>query len=229
MSAGFRLRVSFGKAGRLRFLSHLEVARALERTVRRAALPYAITQGFNPHMKVALGPALPVGAAGLAEVFDVWLSEFVATDDVLERLAASAPPDLVPLRVRYVGADRPSLSAGVVAARYRIVLPGAATLAEPLAEALDRIAVGDTIEVAHKGKARTFDPRREMLERPEVATEKADAVVTLVLALGQQGSLRPDAVVTQALEYSGHGATHAVVTRTGLLEEYDGALTDPLD
>ena len=38
----------FRKSGRLRFLSHLELARALERSVRRAGLPYAVTQGSAP-------------------------------------------------------------------------------------------------------------------------------------------------------------------------------------
>jgi radical SAM-linked protein len=229
MSTGFRLRVAFRKAGRLRFLSHLEVARALERTVRRAALPYAITQGFNPHMRVAFGPALPVGAAGDAEVFDVWLREFVPPAEVLSRLQASAPDDLAPTRARYVGDDRASLSAGVIAAHYTIVLSGAAEDVDALAAAFTRVASDETMDVTHKGKTRTFDPREEVLEPPVVTPDGEDAVATLLLALGQQGSLRPDAVVAKALEYSGHGATHAVVTRTGLLEEHDGALTDPLD
>ena len=46
----FRLRMTFCKQGRLAMLSHLEVARALERAVRRAGLPFAVSQGFSPHM-----------------------------------------------------------------------------------------------------------------------------------------------------------------------------------
>ena len=64
----FRLRVSFAKTGRLRFLSHLEVVHALERAVRRTELEYAVTQGFNPRMKIAFGPALPVGTAGQRQI-----------------------------------------------------------------------------------------------------------------------------------------------------------------
>ena len=44
----FRLRVGYCKQGRLALLSHLEIARALERAVRRAALPFAVSQGFSP-------------------------------------------------------------------------------------------------------------------------------------------------------------------------------------
>ena len=39
VSSDFRLRVCYEKTGRLRFLSHLEVVRAVERAIRRAALP----------------------------------------------------------------------------------------------------------------------------------------------------------------------------------------------
>ena len=57
----FRMRITFAKQGRLALLSHLEIARALERAVRRAQLPFAVSQGFSPHMKIAFGAALPVG------------------------------------------------------------------------------------------------------------------------------------------------------------------------
>ena len=62
---GFAMRVKYVKQGRLAYLSHLETIRSMERIIRRAALPYAVTEGFNPHMKVSFGPALPCGAAGL--------------------------------------------------------------------------------------------------------------------------------------------------------------------
>ena len=75
-SGEFRLRVRYRKTGRLRWLSHLEVVHALERSIRRARLPYAVTQGFSPHMKASFGPALPVGTAGEHEYFDVWLTGY---------------------------------------------------------------------------------------------------------------------------------------------------------
>ena len=78
----FRLRVFFAKSGRCAMLSHLEVARALERAVRRAALPYAISQGFSPHMKIAFGAALPVGVGGVSECFDLMMTSYIAPERV---------------------------------------------------------------------------------------------------------------------------------------------------
>lgn len=48
----FRLRVRYVKQGRLRYLGHLEVLHTIERIIRRAQLPYAVTQGFSPHMRL---------------------------------------------------------------------------------------------------------------------------------------------------------------------------------
>lgn len=47
----FRLRVRYGKRDRLKYLGHLEVIHTIERIVRRAGLPYAVTQGFSPHAR----------------------------------------------------------------------------------------------------------------------------------------------------------------------------------
>ena len=73
----FRLRSTFIERDRLALLSHLEVAHTLERTVRRAGLPFAVSQGFSPHMKIAFGAALPVGVGSTCEVFDLQLREYI--------------------------------------------------------------------------------------------------------------------------------------------------------
>ncbi|MDR2108548.1 MAG: TIGR03936 family radical SAM-associated protein, partial [Coriobacteriales bacterium] len=72
----YRLRITFAKQGRLAWLSHLELVRALERCIRRSGLPLQFSQGFNQHIKHSFGPALPVGTAGVAELCDVWLMRY---------------------------------------------------------------------------------------------------------------------------------------------------------
>jgi len=64
-------RFSFGKTGDARFLSHRQVMDALGRVLRAAGVPARYTEGFNPHIRVSMGPALAVGQEGLAEHFDV--------------------------------------------------------------------------------------------------------------------------------------------------------------
>lgn len=98
----FRLRSTFVESGRLAMLSHLEVAHALERTVRRAGLPFAVSQGFSPHMKIAFGAALPVGVGSVCEIFDLWLRNYIAPDKALEALQNASVPDLMVQSCAYI-------------------------------------------------------------------------------------------------------------------------------
>src|SRR5262249_3227494 len=67
----FRHRVTFSKTGDARFLSHRNTMDVLERAIRAAGLPARYSEGFNPHMKLSMGPALALGLESLDEVFDV--------------------------------------------------------------------------------------------------------------------------------------------------------------
>src|SRR6516164_7319833 len=57
------LLVRYAKRGKMRFASHLDVARAFERGVRRAGLPIAYSAGFTPHPKISYAGGAPTGVA----------------------------------------------------------------------------------------------------------------------------------------------------------------------
>jgi hypothetical protein len=118
----FRLRLTFAKRGRLAWLSHLELVRAIERTIRRSGLPFVLTQGFNQHMRSAFGPALPVGTAGMEERCDVWLSEYVPAEQALASLNAVQVGDLPLLAAEYVAKEAPALQVSHILGSYEIAL-----------------------------------------------------------------------------------------------------------
>jgi radical SAM-linked protein len=69
--SGFPVRIRFSKRGKVRFISHRDVARAFERAFRIEQLPLAFTEGFSPRPKVSFGLALSVGHESDAEYLDV--------------------------------------------------------------------------------------------------------------------------------------------------------------
>ena len=75
MAAVQRMRMTFTKEGTARYISHLDLARAVERALNRAGLPIAYTQGFNRRPRLSLAAALPLGYTSQAEIADVWLTE----------------------------------------------------------------------------------------------------------------------------------------------------------
>ncbi len=105
----FRLRISYSKTGRLKYLSHLETMRCLERSIRRANLPYLVSQGFSPHMKVSFGWALPVGVSSQCEYIDVLIGEYIEPEEICGVLASSLPTNMQVKDAYYVDPSACSL------------------------------------------------------------------------------------------------------------------------
>ncbi|MDR0518748.1 MAG: TIGR03936 family radical SAM-associated protein [Clostridiales Family XIII bacterium] len=68
-----KLVVRFMKLGRMAFISHLDLQRALLRGLRSAGLAPAYSQGFNPHPKMSLALPLALGFESLCEWLEVEL------------------------------------------------------------------------------------------------------------------------------------------------------------
>jgi hypothetical protein len=92
-----RIRVFFSKTGDLRFLSSLDLARTLERALRRSGLPIAFTEGFNPRVRLSFPTAWPTGLEVERASFDFFLESSVSLmplDEVSRRLREALPPGL---------------------------------------------------------------------------------------------------------------------------------------
>ena len=222
----FRLRVVFAKGGRLSMLSHLELCRALERAVRRAKLPYAVSQGFSPHMRIAFGAALPVGVGGTHEFFDLFLERYVAPQKALDALKGAIADDLMVESCEYVEHSAPAASVAFPLCTYRAVFSAghvepdsSAAPAEsgaiaapaesgviaappstrPAASAgLDELVVPEVITVVRKKKEKQLVVSEFL--RGEVQLEGSEVLFTLEAK--PTGSLRPDLFVAECLKAS---------------------------
>jgi radical SAM-linked protein len=108
-----RVRVRYSKFGKVRFLSHRDLARIIERAVRRADLPVSYSEGFSPHARLHFGLALSTGYESHAEYFDVDLDE--------DRDGMRPAPELA-------AALDPCLPAGVTTPASRELEPGPPSL-----------------------------------------------------------------------------------------------------
>ncbi|MCL2632320.1 MAG: TIGR03936 family radical SAM-associated protein [Coriobacteriia bacterium] len=215
MSEQFRLRIVYAKQDRLRWLSHLEVMRAMERLVRRSGLPYVVTQGFNRHMRFAIGPALPVGTAGLNELFDVWLTQYVAPSDAQTALSQAADDIIAIRKVQYVNPDAKGLQATHTINRYLLLVDSAVGALE-LQSAMDAVIATGHLELPHKKSTRSFDLSQTVAESPVVLpTVDADGylLVSCAIVSSDTGSLRPEQLLACALD---EGSRIVSVTRTAL-------------
>jgi radical SAM family uncharacterized protein/radical SAM-linked protein len=114
-----RYRFTFTKMGDARFLSHRQVMDALERALRAARVPVRYTEGFNPHIRLSMGPALGVGHEGAAELFDVDCTAQVRRQHV-EAVNRLLPPGVELVDAKPLMQGAPSLGKMICASRYRI-------------------------------------------------------------------------------------------------------------
>lgn len=117
-----RLRVEYSLSPDLKFLSNLEMMRLMERSLRRSSLPYALTEGFNPHIKMSLGTVLPVGVWGIREYMDVELAEDIEERLFIEKINAALPQGIKVHEVLPISDKAASLMKVINAASYTFVL-----------------------------------------------------------------------------------------------------------
>src|SRR5437870_7518850 len=94
-----KLRIRFRKYGDLRLISHHDLMRCFERMLRRAALPFHSTEGFNPKPRLVFAMPLPLGVVGCQEVAELELDAELAPEVIQDRLAHQVPPGLEILSV----------------------------------------------------------------------------------------------------------------------------------
>ncbi|MDY0341172.1 MAG: TIGR03936 family radical SAM-associated protein [Coriobacteriia bacterium] len=223
MAEGFKLRICFRKSGRLRFLSHLETGRAWERAARRAGLPYAVSQGFTPRMRIAFGPALPVGTAGEREYLDIVLKRFIPVAEVTEVLRASVVPELGLVTCGYVPPAEGSLASRLTIAVYEVEIEGGSPQQE-IERSLNALVGTGRLSVEHKGKHKVFELAKALPKKPEVRSQEGRTIVRMWVRMGEQGSLRPEVFIAAAV-----GPDRVVsVTRTDLLIEDQQSWRRPL-
>lgn len=152
------IRVQYAKEGRLRALSHLETKTALERSIRRARLPIAFSQGFNPKPKMTFSPALPVGAESRSEFLDMTLIGVHDARAVADALGAELPPGL--RIITFEAAPEIGINDGASAITWSVELSPEARERAP--EVLGRFAAATEWPVVREtdGKQKTIDLKR---------------------------------------------------------------------
>lgn len=213
-----RLLFTYGKTGRWRWLSHLELYRLVLAQLRRAGVPVSWSGGYSPKPRLALAPALPVGVAGEAEFGDVILREEVDPGDFVARVNGKGPFAVAEACGLALGA--PALEVSIRGARYRVDFgPMAASRGVP-SEELAVAIEGRLNETAFKVATRRGE--RDLTGDVEVRSwDKAGGVLELDVSAAATGAVFD--VIAHLTGAPSRESRAAVVTRTGVFLRGDGA------
>lgn len=94
-STNITVRIRFSKLKTLRFIGHLDFLRVFQQMIRRAELPVAYSQGFNPHILLSFALPLPLGMESVNDYVDLSLETEMPHEEMMDRLNKSAPDGLI--------------------------------------------------------------------------------------------------------------------------------------
>ncbi len=220
-----KLRISFLKGEAIKHISHLDAIRALQRTMRRAGLPVAYSEGFHPRMRISFGPALSVGHTGRSEWIDLELKEKLMPEEVLARLKNASPPGMDFVTVREIPEKSEPLSVILTCAEYIITIHRSISGNETSAVSLlSELMMSEKLQVMHKEKEVDIRPYIYSLD---VESEQEERVICRFrLHLGQEGSARPSDIM-YLLQQRGFIYEHAETERAGLYMRKDDGWVEP--
>ncbi|MDD3268354.1 MAG: TIGR03936 family radical SAM-associated protein [Syntrophomonadaceae bacterium] len=207
------LRAKYRVGPELKFLANLDMMHLMNRALRRGNIPYALSAGFNPHIKLSMGTVLPVGLWGEQEYFDLELSRAMDLGEFMLRMKESLPPWLEIKQCWEIGSDLPSLMKSINAAAYVFVLQAPAlNLDQWHAELLAR----ESLPVASRGKKKGLvKDLRKGIYKIELLEDDIPKKVEFWVSVGEPLNVRYDELEELLLDTGIEKKTILDVYRSG--------------
>ncbi|MFO7295191.1 MAG: TIGR03936 family radical SAM-associated protein [Caldicoprobacter sp.] len=197
-----RLVVKYAKQDRVKYISHLDLMRTLHRALRRAGIPVAFSQGYNPQPRVAFAPPLSVGMTSQGEYMDVMLTSGMSPQEFCQRMNGVLPQGIAMLKAVAIDESFPSLMSMIERALYRISLN---TSGLPIEGVLKDFLSRSDITITKRGKkGERIVNIRPMIHRLEIVDrDEQKVIMEAMLSAGGRESLNPGQLVHLLLESAG--------------------------
>jgi len=198
-----RVRIRWGKNSQYKYMSHLDNIRLLEHTIRKARIPVAYSQGFNPTMRLSFGPPLPLGFTSESEFVDITL-ETNLMPHIIESLKRALPKGIDVLEAKVVLSQAPSLSSALNRVEYTLPVENIGGKTD-LVNKVRGILQADALPIERVGKSQTttVDARPAIYE----IRVEGDTLV-MILGIGEGGYVRP----TEVLELLNTGGNNTLLS-----------------
>jgi radical SAM-linked protein len=188
----------FAKGEDVKWVSHLETMRVLERALRRARIAMAYTEGFNPRPRLAMGPALSAGMTSEAELVAIFLAKRMDPEDLKERLNVQLPPAF---RLHAVWAipsyGKKQTLGDIDTADYIAAVKGPADAEELARRAVGLLSCSEIPFTRFREKKTQELDLRPLILKLSVSATGSTVAVNMSLRTGSGGGVRPQEVLEQ--------------------------------
>lgn len=208
------VRLYFEKSGPARFISHLDLLRCFERSLRRAEIPFWYTEGFNPRPFMSFAQPLSLGMIGLREVVDIRLVEEMEFCEVISRLNSVFPEGIIAKE-----AVTPVKKVNDIAAsRYHIVFTPEdnAAFAESLSGFLSQESI--TVQKLNKKKKPVQTELARFIHAFSVSVDGNAVMLDITLSSGCTENCNPSLLLGAFFEQTGTAEPEMIITRECILD-----------
>lgn len=192
--------IKFTKESSIKFISHLDLMRTIQRVIRRADLPMEYSKGFNPHMAMSIAQPLSVGVYSDAEYMDIVLVEELSEDEIINRLNEKTASGIKFLNAKKVVTKEgekklPQTMALVDAARFTIKMICKDTnIVEEKMKTLEKESQWTTIKKSKKGEKEVN--LKTMIKEMKYWINNDELIINIVVSSGSREHLSPDLVAS---------------------------------
>ena len=88
------VRIKFSKVGSLMYISHLDLARTMQRIMVRSGVDIWYSEGFNPQPRIVFALPLPVGVESECELMDIKINHPMEFDEIKDRIQRNFPDEM---------------------------------------------------------------------------------------------------------------------------------------
>jgi radical SAM-linked protein len=193
--------VTWRKAGALRWLGHLDIARTFDRAVRRARLPVVYSEGFSPSAAISFADALALGVGGENELCLIRLERPMGAEALAEMLAEQMPEQLEIVGARVLPHGQGKPFSRLSRAEYEIELwPVPGVSVETFKEAVRRVRQAGALPVSRETKSRVREidikPHLHALHLTEPGADHPGVRLQMSLGYGQERLVKPPEVLS---------------------------------
>ncbi len=195
-----KVRVKFRKYGALRFIGHLDVMRFFQKTIRRAKIDIAYSQGYNPHQIMSFASPLGVGLESNGEYMDIEVNSVTNSQDMIGRLNAAGVTGIEVVSVKALPEKAGNAMASVAAARYLVKFRKGREPAFDYENKLNDFYNQENILITKQTKKST----KEMNLRPGIYELSCkDGIIHMLVDASSAGNIKPAMVIEAYLSQKG--------------------------
>ena len=202
------VRIRFSKVGDLMYISHLDLARTMQRIIVRSGVDIWYSEGFNPQPRIVFALPLPVGVESECELMDIKINHPMEFSEIKERISNSFPAEMKVLDV-YSPEQK---FKNIVYADYTLKLYSPKINAET-ANDINKLFANECI-ITKKSKSGEKDVDiRDFIKSIEAKSAENSVEIHAVVCAGNESNLNPELLVEAIRKHLG-------ILNSGTIEEY---------